>query len=241
MLIKLHRHKLNTMNDFPRQWVYVCMYVRYDLQHHFLRLLEVHPQTGWRNLAPFPVAPRRRWAWGWGRFRLWDEEHRLSLLRAEVTHKQLIVHNTKTGGKYGLLDNWQMYRPTLPTMICSHWHSATRFLPSPSCVCPQAPWLVHCPLYRAHLPERLSTSFAQWIAWSPTQGQLHIYPEQQPSTLQYRSVQSGHHFQKTIPSHRSLWLNQDHRENECWIQGENPCAQGENPCASEKVHALPNH
>ena len=26
-----------------------------------------------------------------------------------------------------------------PKIICSHWHSVTRFLPSPSCVCPQTP------------------------------------------------------------------------------------------------------
>lgn len=66
-----------------------------------LRLLEVHPRLDGEILHHFLLL-QGEGGHGVDRgFRLWDEEHRLSLLGAEVTHKQLIIHNTKTGGNMG--------------------------------------------------------------------------------------------------------------------------------------------
>ena len=72
------------------------MYVQYDLQHHFWDCWKFIPD--WMEKS-CPISCCSKEKVGMGVRGLgFGMKSTGCLLRAEVTHKQLIVHNTKTGG-----------------------------------------------------------------------------------------------------------------------------------------------
>lgn len=110
------------------------------------RATQVSSQTWWRKPAPFLLLPGRgvcmelEVSVGTGMENADAEPHWDCF-----AHKQLVIHYTKTevGGMHiWTTDGWT----THPQSWLLHCQSATRFLPSPSCVCPQAPLTVPLPL-----------------------------------------------------------------------------------------------
>lgn len=140
-------------------------------QHSLLRPLEFHPRLGRESLHHF-LQLLGEGAYRAGRgCRHWDEEGRtLSFTGAGFPHKQLVVHDAKTGGKMGPQTGGRMDQPAPAMMI---------LLPLPARnQIPSIP-LLHlssrlldgclCPSHRAHFGDCLPASL---------DGRFCIYPLQ---------------------------------------------------------------
>lgn len=220
------RHKIEH-NEWFSKAMSICVYVcAVWSSASLLRLLEVHPRLDGEILPHFLLL--QEGGHGVRRFRLlgW----RAQAVFSGLSHSQTTYRSQyKNWRKYGLLDR-QMYRPTpnndlLPLALSNQ----IPFHPPPVSV-PSSAAGSSAPCTRAHLPDCLP-AWLSGIAWSPTQGQLHIYLDSSPvhhSTGVYSLITI---FRGWYQSHRSPVTARSQRE---WVLG-----QGENPMCSRRKTYVP--